>query len=334
LPKLQSTMNLDLISRPRRNRKSASIRDLTQETWLSPKNFVMPLFLTEKNGAKEPILSLPGQFRYGPDLLIEKASEVLALGIPGIALFPKIPDHLKDPMGKESANPDGLLPRTVRSLKKSLPDLTVITDVAMDPYSSDGHDGIFFEGKILNDETLSVLGQMALVQARAGADYVAPSDMMDGRVAYIRAVLDQGGFSDVGIISYSAKYASCFYGPFRDALDSTPKTGDKKSYQMNPANRREALREICLDQEEGADLILIKPALSYLDIISLAKEVCDVPVAAYNVSGEYAMIKAASEKGWLNERAAVLETLLSIKRAGADVIFTYWAMDAARWLAE
>ncbi|MCB0362389.1 MAG: porphobilinogen synthase [Bdellovibrionales bacterium] len=325
---------MSLPHRPRRNRRTASIREMTQEIRLCTQNLVMPLFLTDQDKAMEPIHALPGQFRYGPDRLIDVAGEAFQLGIPAIALFPKIADNLKDPLAKESANPQGLLPQTIRDLKQSLPELTIISDVAMDPYSSEGHDGIVSNGKILNDESLQVLGEMALVQAQAGVDYVAPSDMMDGRVAYIRNILDKNGYSEVGIISYSAKFASCFYGPFREALDSNPKSGDKKSYQLNPANRREALREVLFDQEEGADMLLVKPALSYLDIISMAKEHCELPIAAYNVSGEYAMIKAAAEKSWLDERSAVLESLLSIRRAGADVIFTYWAMDVARWLRD
>lgn len=325
---------IEMPHRPRRNRRSPSIRELTQETWLSPKNLIMPLFLTKEKGGKEPIPSLPGQFRYGPDQLLEKAREAYELGIPGVAIFPKIDENLKTPTAKESSNPKGLLPQTIQKLKEALPELTIISDVAMDPYSSEGHDGFVADGKILNDESLVILGEMALTQAQAGADYVAPSDMMDGRVAYIRALLDRNGYSEVGIISYSAKYASCFYGPFREALDSAPKSGDKKSYQLNPANHREALREIHFDQDEGADIILIKPALAYLDIIALAKNHCELPIAAYNVSGEYAMIKAAAERKWLDEKAAVLESLLSMKRAGADIIFTYWAMDVAQWLRD
>ena len=330
MPDTSSTLWIP--NRPRRNRRSDSLRRMNQETWLRPDNFVYPLFVMDGENNSEPIGAMPGQFRWTPDLLIRQAREAFDLGVPAVALFPKIEERKKDSLAKESANREGLLPRTVTALKEALPGLTVITDVAMDPYSCDGHDGIVQDGEILNDETLEVLGEMALVQAEAGADFVAPSDMMDGRVEYIRAVLDECGFTDVGIISYAAKYASCFYGPFRDALDSAPKEGDKKTYQMNPANQLEALRELRMDQEEGADMVMVKPALSYLDVISLAKANCEVPVAAYNVSGEYSMIKAAAEKGWLDERAAALESLLSIKRAGADVIFTYWALMAAKWL--
>ncbi|MCC7405693.1 MAG: porphobilinogen synthase [Bdellovibrionales bacterium] len=321
-----------LTQRPRRLRRSEATRRLTQETWLRPEDFVYPLFVMEGKNSSEPIGSMPGQFRWTPDLLVRQAREAFDLGVPAVALFPKIDNSLKNSRATESTNREGLLPRTVTLLKENVPGLTVITDVAMDPYSSDGHDGLVENGEILNDPTLEILGQMALVQANAGADFVAPSDMMDGRVGFLRQVLDQAGHTEVGIISYSAKYASCFYGPFREALDSAPRAGDKKTYQMNPANQREAIREIKLDLAEGADLVMVKPALAYLDVIAQAKALSEVPVAAYNVSGEYAMIKAAAEKGWLNEKGAALESLLAIKRAGADVIFTYWALQAAKWL--
>ena len=325
--------------RPRRLRRSPAIRRMARETRLSVDNLVAPLFLTEGEGVRQPIDSMPGQHRLSTDRLVEEAQALYALGVPAVALFPKIDDALKDPTGEEGLNPDGLFPRAVRVLKRAVPELLVITDVALDPYSSDGHDGIVRDGRILNDETLERLAAMAVVQAQAGADIIAPSDMMDGRVAAIRAALDAAGFVDVAILSYTAKYASAFYGPFRDALDSAPRARgdvppDKKTYQMDPANSREALRELLLDLEEGADMVMVKPALSYLDVIHRMKESADVPVAAYHVSGEYAMIKAAAANGWLDERAVVTEVLTSIRRAGADVILTYFARQMAEWLRE
>lgn len=331
-----SQSDLDLLEflriRPRRNRRSKGLRQMVQENHLNPSDLVLPLFLKEGTNEREPIASMPGCYRQSLDLLIKTAKEAYDLGIPAIALFPVISESLKDSMAKESKNRQGLLPKAVRKIKESLPELIVITDVAMDPYSTEGHDGIVDDGEILNDETLEVLAQMAITQAEAGADLVAPSDMMDGRIGYIRTALDESGYSHVGILSYAAKYASAFYGPFRDALDSAPKFGDKKTYQMNPANRKEALREVSLDIEEGADIVMIKPALAYLDVVAEIKELSPVPVAAYHVSGEYALVKAAAEKGWINEKEVVLETLLSMKRAGADIIFSYYALDAARWL--
>ncbi|OGW81512.1 MAG: delta-aminolevulinic acid dehydratase [Omnitrophica bacterium GWA2_52_8] len=328
---VSSTESFDLTQRPRRNRISESIRGLVRETRLHPGNFVLPLFIQENSGST-PIHSMPGQFRLGPDALLKEAADAFARGIRAVALFPVISENLKDPKASESKNPKGLLPRTIGILKENLPALTVITDVAMDPYSSDGHDGLVEQGKILNDETLPVLAEMALVQARAGADIIAPSDMMDGRIGYLRKALDENDLRDVGILSYAVKYASAFYGPFRDALDSAPKSGDKKTYQMDPANVREAAREVELDVREGADMVMVKPALPYLDVIAHVRSLVPVPVAAYQVSGEYAMIKAAAKQGWLEEKKAVLETLTSIKRAGADIIFTYFAKDAAAWL--
>jgi porphobilinogen synthase len=273
---------------------------------------------------------MPGFFRLSPDLLLGEARSAHALGIPAVALFPALPETLKDRLASESTNSDGLLQRTVRELKDRIPDLAVITDVAMDPYSSDGHDGVFEDGEILNDPTLEILAAMAVAQAEAGADIVAPSDMMDGRVRAIREGLDESGFEGVGILAYSAKYASAFYGPFRDALDSAPKSGDKKTYQMDPANAREAIREVLLDVEEGADMVMVKPALPYLDVISAVRSAVPVPVAAYSVSGEYAMAKAAAQLGWLDEEAVMAEMLTAIKRAGADMILTYFAADIAR----
>lgn len=275
---------------------------------------------------------MPGIFRFSRDLLIKEVRQASALGIPAVALFPALPDSLKNKTASEAVNSKGLLQETVRALKNACPETAVITDVAMDPYSSDGHDGLVRGGKIVNDETLAILAAMAVSQAKAGADFVAPSDMMDGRIGVIRKALDAAGFEETGILAYSAKYASSFYGPFRDALDSAPRSGDKKTYQMDPANSREAVREVLLDVEEGADIVMVKPALAYLDIIAKVKAAVKVPVAAYNVSGEYAMIKAAAKAGWLNDNDAVMEMLLSIKRAGADMILTYAAVQAARLL--
>jgi porphobilinogen synthase len=281
---------------------------------------------------------MPGQFRLSLDALEAEVRELRDLGVPAVALFPKIPGELKDPTGSASLDPDGLFPRAIRAVKRAAPELLVISDVALDPYSSDGHDGIVRGGKIVNDETLEVLARMAVVQAEAGADIVAPSDMMDGRIAALRDSLDEGGFDDVALLSYTAKYASAFYGPFRDALDSSPRRRegvptDKTTYQMDPANAREALRELMLDLEEGADMVMVKPALPYLDIIYRLREASDVPVAAYHVSGEYAMLSAAAANGWIDRREAVLESLTAIRRAGADVILTYFAKEAARWLS-
>jgi porphobilinogen synthase len=322
----------DLVQRPRRNRRTDALRRLVRETRLGPADFIWPVFVLEGTDRREPIASMPGVVRQSPDVLVAAARHAHGLGIPAIALFPALPDSLKDPMAHESTNPNGLLQRTVRALKVAVPELCVITDVAMDPYSSDGHDGIVRDGRVVNDDTLDVLAAMAVSQAEAGADVVAPSDMMDGRVGAIRAALDSAGHTDVGILAYSAKYASAFYGPFREALDSAPRSGDKKTYQMDPANRREALREVFLDIEEGADMVMVKPGLPYLDVIADIRAAVDLPVAAYHVSGEYAMIKAAGQLGWLDADAALLECLLSLKRAGADMILTYAAVDVAERL--
>ena len=321
---------LDLPIRPRRNRRTAALRAMVRETHLTPADLVLPLFVVDGSDREEPVPSMPDTSRLSPDRVVARARAAHALGIPAVALFPVVADSLKDSHATESANPDGLLQRTVRDLKQALPELLVITDVAMDPYSSDGHDGLVVDGRIVNDESVDILCEMAVAQAQAGADLVAPSDMMDGRVGYIRDALDDAGFTEVGILAYSAKYASAFYGPFRDALDSAPKHGDKKSYQMDPANRREALREVLLDLDEGADMVMVKPALPYLDVLAAVKAESTVPVAAYQVSGEYAMIKAAAARGWLDENAAMLETVTAIKRAGADLILTYFAMAVAR----
>ena len=324
---------INLVARPRRNRKSAAIRSLVEETTLLPSNLILPLFVMEGKNQKVGIKAMPGVERYSRDNIIKIAKEAYRLGIPAVALFPVIENKKKDKRASESRNRKGLLQNTIRDLKNAIPELAVITDVAMDPYSTDGHDGIVEKGHIINDATLPILAEMAISQAEAGADIVAPSDMMDGRVGFIRSALDNEGHENVSILSYAAKYASSFYGPFREALDSAPRSGDKKTYQMNPANKREALREVALDIEEGADIVMVKPAGSYLDIIQLVRATFDVPVAAYQVSGEYSMIKAAAEKGWIDGDRAMLESLLSIKRAGADMIFTYFAIAAAQKMA-
>lgn len=315
--------------RPRRNRLNPAIRGLIRESQVNSENLVWPAFVQEGKNLRTPIESMPGISRLSIDQLVADCQRAFDLGIPAVALFPALEDSLKNSEGKESLNPKGLLQRAVKELKKVIPRMLVITDVALDPYSNDGHDGLVQDGKILNDETLPLLAGMAVAQAEAGADVVAPSDMMDGRVEAIRWALDEAGFKNVLICSYCAKYASAFYGPFRDALKSAPKEGDKKTYQMDPANAREAIREILLDEEEGADWILIKPSLPYLDIIRLTREHSSLPVAAYHVSGEYAMLKAAAEKNWLDYDSCLMESLLSIRRAGADMIFTYGAIDAA-----
>jgi porphobilinogen synthase len=322
------------VARPRRNRKLEAIRGLVREHRLGAAQLVLPLFIHGDAG-DAPIGSMPGCARLGAEGLLREVEAALAAGVGSIALFPKIPEALKTSDGREAWNPEGLVPRTVARLKQAFPELVVITDVALDPYSSDGHDGIVApDGRILNDETVDVLCRQALAQAAAGADVVAPSDMMDGRVGAIRAALDRAGHTDTSILAYTAKYASAFYGPFRDALDSAPRHGDKKTYQMDPANVREALREAALDEAEGADMIMVKPAGPYLDVIRAIRERTSLPVAAYQVSGEYAMLKAAAERGWVDERRAVLESLLAIHRAGADLVLTYFARAAAQWLGE
>ncbi|MBN8692318.1 MAG: porphobilinogen synthase [Bacteroidetes bacterium] len=317
--------------RPRRNRKSEVIRKLVQENEVTVNDFIFPLFLIDGKNKKSEVASMPGIFRFSSDLLLKEIESCLNLGINTFALFPNIEEKLKDKKATESWNKKGLYLRTLTEVKKKFPEAVIMTDVAMDPYSSDGHDGIVKNGEILNDETLEVLGKMALAQAQCGADIIGPSDMMDGRVAHLRDVLDDNGFTNVSIMSYTAKYASAFYGPFRDALDSAPKFGDKKTYQMNPANSKEALLEAELDFSEGADFLMVKPALSYLDIIKSLNDNFVLPIAAYNVSGEYAMVKAAAQKGWIDNKKIRDEILLSIKRAGASVILTYfakeWALD-------
>jgi len=328
---------MNLHQRPRRNRKSPAVRAMVREIVLTPSDFVYPLFIHDLE-ENEDITSMPGCRRWSLAGLVKEAGEAHALGIPGVILFPAIDDTLKSSGAEESVNPEGLVPRAVRALKEAHPSLVVITDVALDPYNSDGQDGLVSRGEngtfeILNDETVEVLCRQALCHAEAGADMVGPSDMMDGRVGAIRAALDRAGHEQVSILSYTAKYASAYYGPFRGALDSAPKEGDKKSYQMDPANIREAARELRLDEEEGADMIMVKPAGPYLDVIATLREETSLPLAAYQVSGEYLMIKSASAAGWLDEKAVVLESLLGIKRAGADVILTYFAKEAARELA-
>lgn len=321
-----------IVHRPRRLRRTETLRRMVRENSLRVEDLIYPLFVMEGEGQREEVPSMPGCYRYSLDLLLAEVKEVYSLGIGAIALFPLIPHDQKDNGGTESYNPEGLIPRAVRAIKQAVPNLLVITDVALDPYSSKGHDGIVQDGTILNDETVAVLVKQALVQAEAGADFVAPSDMMDGRVGAIRRALDAEGWINVGILAYSAKYASDYYGPFRDALDSAPKSGDKKTYQMDVANAKEAIKEVDLDIAEGADIVMVKPALAYLDIICQIKQHTNLPVAAYNVSGEYAMIKAAAEQGWIDEKKVVLETLISMKRAGADLILTYFAKDVALML--
>jgi len=319
-------------TRLRRLRRTPQLRRLTRETDLSVAHLVLPLFVHAKRSAKEPIASMPGQYRWGLDLLPALAREVESLGIPAVMVF-GLPER-KDDQGSEAYSPDGIVQKAVRTLKDAAPSLLVLTDTCLDEYTTHGHCGVVRDGQVDNDATLEVLSQIALSQARAGADMVAPSDMMDGRVQAIRQALDANGMEQVGIMAYSAKYASAFYGPFREAADCAPQFGDRKSYQMDPGNRREAMREVALDVDEGADIIMVKPALPYLDIIREVRDAIDAPVAAFNVSGEYAMLKAAAEQGWLDEESSVREVLTSIRRAGADIILTYHACEAARWLHE
>ena len=321
----------------RRNRilrKNAAIRNLVAETVLHPSNFIAPLFVDEGNDIAFEIPSMPGYYRRSIDGTVKEVKELWSMGIKAVLLFVKAADDTKDNTGKESWNPNGLMQRAIKAIKEAVPEIIIMTDVALDPYSSYGHDGIVKDGQIVNDETVEALVKMSLSHATAGADMVAPSDMMDGRIGAIREAFEQNNFTQTGIMAYSAKYASCFYGPFRDALDSAPGFGDKKTYQMDYSNRVEAIKETMMDIEEGADIVMIKPAMSYLDIIREIKNAVDVPVSAYQVSGEYAMIKAASKMGWLQEDKAIVESLTSIKRAGADLIATYFAKDAVRILEE
>jgi porphobilinogen synthase len=316
--------------RPRRNRKSVAIRDMVQETQLGVEHLIFPVFLKDGNKIKESIDSLPNIYRFSVDVLLDEIESCLELGIRVFDIFPAVAESLKDKRGTYSYNTDSFYLKAIRRIKERFPEATLMSDVALDPYSSDGHDGLVKDGKILNDETLSILAKMSVAQAQAGIDIIGPSDMMDGRVGVIREALDKASYTETSIMSYTAKYASSFYGPFRDALKSAPKSGDKKTYQMNPANKNEALIEAQLDIEEGADMIMVKPAICYLDVIHLLKENFSTPVTAYNVSGEYAMIHAAAQKGWLNYDSAMCEMLLSIRRAGADGILTYFAKDFAK----
>ena len=327
---------MEILQRPRRNRKNSAIRSLTRENHLSVDDLLAPLFLTESANEVTAIGSMPGQFRLGENDLFREVEELCSLGVKAVALFPACPDSSKDPLAKNSYNPNHFYQKRIQALKKKFPHLLLMTDVAMDPYSSDGHDGLLDPntGEILNDATLEILGKMSLAQARSGADILGPSDMMDGRVGYIRKLLDSEGFTHVSIMSYAAKYASAFYGPFREALDSTPRMGDKKTYQMHPANSREALREAYLDEAEGADILMVKPGLPYLDIIYRLRENTELPIAAYNVSGEYAMVKAAAEKGWIDGDKVMMEMLMSFKRAGTDIILTYFAKEAAKLMTK
>ncbi len=321
-----------MYNRPRRNRKSMSIRAMVEETKLGAENLIYPIFLEDGKGIKTEIKSLPNNYRWSLDLLIPEIEQCLNLGVNTFDVFPAVAEHLKDVTATYSYSEENFYLHAIRKLKETFPDMVIMSDVAMDPYSSDGHDGLVRDGKILNDETLPILAKMAVAQAQAGVDIIGPSDMMDGRVGFIRNELDKNGYTDVSIMSYTAKYASAFYGPFRDALNSAPKAGDKKTYQMNPANKREALLEAELDFNEGADFLMVKPALCYLDIIHMLKENFNIPITAYNVSGECAMVYAASQNGWLNYEATMSEMLLSIRRAGADGILTYFAKDFAQLL--
>lgn len=320
--------------RNRITRRSGAIRSLLAETVLTPNDFILPLFITEGDDVIEEIPSMKGYYRRSLNKTVEEVKGLWTLGIKAVLLFVKALDEVKDNTGKEAWNPDGLMQRSVKAIKDAVPEMIVMTDVALDPYSIYGHDGIvdIEKGTIINDQTVEALTLMSLSHATAGADFIAPSDMMDGRIGAFRKALEENGFTDVGIMSYSAKYASCFYGPFRDALDSAPGFGDKKTYQMNYANRLEALNELYNDEAEGADIVMVKPAMAYLDIIREIKNATTLPVSAYHVSGEYAMIKAAAERGWLDEDKAIIESLTSIKRAGADLIATYFAKDAVRLL--
>lgn len=320
-----------MYQRPRRNRKNAAIRNMVEETHLAVSNLIYPLFVTDSKEDKIAISSMPNCYRWNKEAILFEIEKCVELGIEHFVLFPAVEDELKDKTATYSFSAENFYLHIIRAIKERFPQVSLMSDVAMDPYSSDGHDGLVENGKILNDETLPILANMSIAQAQAGIDIIGPSDMMDGRIGYIREALDDAGFTETSIMAYSAKYASAYYGPFRDALDSAPKAGDKKTYQMNPANKKEALLEAMLDAEQGADFLMVKPALAYLDIIHVLKEHFTLPVTAYNVSGEYAMIHAASEKGWLSYEPVVLETLLSIKRAGADGILTYFAKDFATW---
>lgn len=323
---------MDLTKRPRRLRRSAAVRRLVRETSVQVDDLIYPMFVTEGEKTREPIDSMPGQFRFTVDELVAECQEIWEMGIPAVNLFGYSAE--KDDTASKSYDPNGLIQRAIRGIKAQVPELCVQTDIALDPYTNHGHDGLVVANEIVNDESVEVLCKMALSHAEAGVDWVAPSDMMDGRVGRMRQALDGAGHINVGILAYSAKYASCFYGPFRGALESAPKKGDKKTYQMDPANSREALVEIALDIEQGADVIMVKPAMAYLDVIAAARLAFDVPIAAYNVSGEFGMITAAAERGWVDREKAIMETLTAIKRAGADMILTYFAKEVAGILLE
>ena len=321
----------------RRNRilrQSQSVRSLVAETELTPNDFIVPLFIDEGENIQTEISSMPNYYRRSLDLTVKEVKELWSMGLKSVLLFIRCKDQLKDNKGTEALNPNGLMQRSIKAIKNAVPEMVVMTDVALDPFSSYGHDGIVEGHEIVNDATVEVLAAMSVSHAQAGADFVAPSDMMDGRIGSIRKALEENGFTKTGLMSYSAKYASCFYGPFRDALDSSPGFGDKKTYQMDYHNRIEAIKETIIDVEEGADIVMVKPALSYLDVIREVKNAVHVPVSCYNISGEYAMIKAASKMGWIDENKAIIETLTSMKRAGADLIATYFAKDAVRLLGE
>jgi porphobilinogen synthase len=327
-------MALEIIKRPRRLRVSAAMRAMVEETQVQVSDLIFPMFMLEGSGQTRPIHSMPGIYKYSLDMLTAEVGRCIDLGIHNFCLFPNLADSKKDTTGSYGLEPNNIYAEALHTLKTKYPEISLMTDVALDPYSSDGHDGVVQNGQILNDETVEILMQMAVVQAQAGADIIGPSDMMDGRVGYIRKALDAANFSNVAIMSYTAKYASAFYGPFRDALDSAPKFGDKKTYQMNPANIKEAFLEAELDTQEGADILMVKPALAYLDIIKTLNQASHLPISAYNVSGEYAMIKAAAQNGWIDGPKAMHECLLSIKRAGAKIIFTYFAKEYAHLLAQ
>ncbi|MBO2543739.1 porphobilinogen synthase [Salegentibacter sp. BDJ18] len=326
------------LRRNRRLRTSEAMRSLVRETAITPNDFIAPLFVVEEKNKKEEIASMPNYFRFSLDLLEKEIKELWSLGIKSVLLFVKVPDNLKDNAGTEALNADGLMQRAIKTVKNAVPEMLIMTDVALDPYSAYGHDGVIADGKVINDDTTAILAEMGLSHAKAGADILAPSDMMDGRIFEMRSLLEDEGFHETGIMSYSAKYASAFYGPFRDALDSAPVDAenipkDKKTYQMDPANREEAVKETLMDIEEGADIVMVKPGLCYLDIVRDIRNAVDVPVAVYQVSGEYAMIKAAAEKGWLDHDAVVLEQLTAIKRAGASMIASYFAKDAVKLIS-
>ncbi len=318
------------LRRNRRLRTTETIRAIVREHIITPNDFLVPLFVVEGENSKEEIASMPGYYRYSLDLLKKEVKELWAMELKAVLLFVKVPETLKDNKGTEAINPDGLMQRAIKIIKEAVPEMLIMTDVALDPYSSYGHDGIVEEGHIINDLTCEILAQMSLSHAQAGADFVAPSDMMDGRILAIRETLERENYKNTGIMSYSAKYASAFYGPFRDALDSAPGFGDKKTYQMDYANRDEAIKETLMDIDEGADIVMVKPGLAYLDILRAIRDVVDVPIAVYQVSGEYAMLKAAAAKGWLDHDAIMMEQLIAFKRAGAQMIASYFAKDVIR----